>query len=212
MTLNRRVSGRSTLCVIVDRETLGPRSLVRVARAAARAGADMVQYRDKVSTVAQMIRTARAIGRAIARYRSSFIVNDRLEVAVAAGADGLHVGQGDLDCRTARRILGPGKIVGVSVRTEAEARCALSDGADYVGVGPVFRTPIKGSEPALGIGICSRLVALGIPAMAIGGITEERAETLVTAGCRRIAVIRAVAGASDPYAAAERFRRILERR
>lgn len=209
MTSKKRPSGRSNLCVIVDRGFLDERTIARVARQAARGGADMIQYRDKSSPTPSLVRTAKRIRAAVKPYGSVFIVNDRPDVARAARADGVHVGRGDADCAVARALVGSDRIVGVSVSSAADARQARRDGADYVGAGPVFRTPVKKGKKPLGAAFLANIGSLGIPVMAIGGITRDNIDRLTRRGFVSVAVIRAVARARDPYRATKELKALL---
>jgi len=199
----------SRLCVIVDRGFLKPKEILKVAREAIRGGADVIQIRDKKSPVSEIVKAAMAVKRMAGPRGVPVIVNDRIEAAVAADADGLHIGQGDLDIKSARRILGKGKVIGVSVGTFEEARRAKSEGADYLGVGPIFKTPVKGEKKPKGLGLVEAVKRLDIPFFAIGGIDFKNARKLAKRGFRDIAVIRAVCRARNPAAAVKRLKEIL---
>lgn len=180
-----------------------------VARKALEAGADMLQLRDKSSAFAVALRRAKALKALAAGYGVPLIMNDRLDVAVAAGCDGLHVGRGDIDISLARRSLKKGAIVGVSAKTVAEARDAKKKSADYLGMGPVFETPIKRGQKPKGTVLLKAVRRLGIPVFAIGGIDRGNAALLARQGFKRIAVIRAVCAAKDPYGATRRLKKVL---
>ncbi len=142
-----------------------------------------------------------------------FIVNDRLDIALAADADGVHVGQSDLPASVVREIMGPGRILGVSVDTVEEAILAEKDGADYLGVGPVFEA--RGTKPDAGLPLGVDRIArirrrCGLPIVAIGGINAENARTVREAGADAAAVISAIVSADDIAQAARRLKRILE--
>lgn len=200
------------LCVITDAGLAGGRDHVAVAAAALAGGADMIQLRDKTGSLRDLLPQARAI-RALCRSRGAiFIVNDRVDLALAADADGAHVGQEDLPAESARRLLGPDRILGVSTHNLAQAEAARRIGADYVGFGPLFPTGTKdtgyaprGPEALRGI---HRAVTL--PILAIGGITLENVSTVIEAGATAPAVISAVVAAPDIAAAAAAFRRKVE--
>ena len=162
----------------------------------------MIQLRDKSSRSCAMIKTAKALKSVCREYKALFIVNDRIDVAAACDADGVHIGQGDLDLNAARQILGYGKAVGVSVTTIRQARRAKSRGADYLGAGPVFTTPIKSGRPARGISLLEKIKPLNIPFLAIGGIDTKNVARLTGRGIHSIAVIRAVCLAHDKARAA----------
>jgi thiamine-phosphate pyrophosphorylase len=140
------------------------------------------------------------------------IVNDRLDVALACGASGVHLGQGDLPVPAVRRILGPGGKIGVSVNTPGEARRAEREGADYVGAGPAFATATKETDlPVLGPeGIAGIRRAVGVPVVAIGGIGAANAAAMARAGADGIAVVSAILGAPDARQAAAELRKAFQ--
>ncbi|MBI4276942.1 MAG: thiamine phosphate synthase [Armatimonadetes bacterium] len=197
--------------VITDRR-VGGRSHEEVAEGAVEGGATALQFREKAMTTRQLIEAAGRL-RAIARRRGVlFIVNDRVDVALAVDADGVHVGEDDMPVALARRLMGPEKIVGVSASSPEEALAAVRDGASYLGVGSVYATATK---PEAGAPIGSaRLAAVrravSVPVVAIGGITIENAAEAIRAGADGVAVISAVAGAPDPVAAARRLREVVD--
>jgi len=184
---------------------------LKVARKALRGGADVIQIRDKKSPVAEVVKAAKAIKRIAGPRGVPVIVNDRLEAAVAADADGLHTGQGDLDIRLAREILGRDKIIGVSVTSAYEARKAKAAGADYLGAGPIFKTPIKSGKKPKGLGLLEAVKRMDIPFFAIGGIDFKNARKLAKKGFKSIAVIRAVCQARNPAAAVRKLKEILDK-
>lgn len=165
------------------------------------AGVDIVQLRDKNTEGRELLRWAEVFRSATERHRALFIVNDRPDVALAAGADGVHLGQNDLPVEVARRILGPDAIIGLSTHRPEELDAASAD-ADYVTAGPVYATPTKPGRPAAGLEHV-RYAAQHErrPWFAIGGINEANVSEVVAAGATRIAVVRAVTDAADPTAA-----------
>jgi thiamine-phosphate pyrophosphorylase len=193
------------LCVITD-PVLG-RALghVELASRALEGGAPMIQLRDKSAGLRDLLPQARQIGELCRRHGARFMVNDRLDLALAAEADGVHLGQDDLPAGPARAVLGPSKILGVSAHTLAQALQAVQDGADYVGVGPIFATSTKstGREP-LGCGAVARWrTRLSVPMVAIGGVTLENVREVIGSGAAGVAVISAVAQAHDVARAVE---------
>ena len=172
-------------------------------------GADIIQLRDKKSVTNRLVKTARVLKQMAARHNALLIVNDRVDVAAAIGADGVHIGQGDISVRTARSILGSSAIIGASADNVKDALAAKSDGADYIGVGPIFRTPIKINRKAKGIRVLKSLKRVGIPLFAIGGIDLKNVRMLTADGFKRIAVIRAVTGSRDPISAARDLKKAL---
>lgn len=191
------------LYLVTDRGMAGARSLATIVAEAVAGGASVVQYREKTGAPRSMIEGARAL-RAILPSHVPLIVNDRLDVALACGADGVHVGQDDIPCIEVRRIGGPDLIVGVSVSTVEEAARAEREGADYLGISPVFATPTKTDTPAAtGLdGLRLIRAAVRLPLVAIGGIHAGNAEQVMRAGADGVAVVSAIMAAADPRAAA----------
>lgn len=189
--------------VITDPVLLGGRDPVAVARAAVRGGATMVQVRDKNAAPRELLALARSL---VAALPVPVLVNDRVDVALAAGAAGAHLGQDDVPLATLRRHVPPGFVLGTSVGTPAEAARAREWPADYWSIGPCFATATKADAgPALGpagFAALARLAPAGVPVIGIGGITADSAPLILGAGAAGVAVIAAVLGAPDPEAAA----------
>jgi thiamine-phosphate pyrophosphorylase len=165
------------------------------------AGVDVVQLRDKDAEAGELLRTAEMFRRAADRHDALFIVNDRPDVAFASGADGVHLGQGDLPAEVARRIVGPEAIVGLSCHS-AEDHANAPPEADYLTAGPVFATPTKPGRPGVGLELVRHAAAnVDRPWFAIGGIDASNLNDVVAAGAVRIAVVRAVTEAADPASA-----------
>ncbi|MFY1831979.1 thiamine phosphate synthase [Myxococcus fulvus] len=168
------------------------------------AGVRAIQFREKDMPLARQLERARRFREQCREVGALFIVNDRLDLALAVEADGAHVGQEDLPADVARRLLGPDRILGVSCATEEEARIAIASGADYLGTGPLYSTSSKSDagEP-LGVGAVERICrGISVPVVGIGGIGPGRADPVIRAGARGVAVISAVEDAPDPEAAA----------
>jgi thiamine-phosphate pyrophosphorylase len=164
-------------------------------------GADVVQLRNKQASPADLFEAAVRVRDHARAHAAIFIVNDHLELAIDAGADGVHLGQEDLGVAEARQRWGG--IVGRSTHSLEQALTAQADGADYLGVGPVFATPTKPGRPAVGVGLVALVApALEVPWFAIGGLDGGNIDAVLTAGARRVAVVRAVCAAVDPAAAA----------
>jgi thiamine-phosphate pyrophosphorylase len=203
---------RWRLYVITDERVSRGRSHLQVAEAAILGGADVLQLRDKESSSGRLFQVALQLRKLTREAKVPLIVNDRLDIALAADADGVHVGQADLPASVARGILGPGRILGVSAETVAEAVAAEEDGADYLGVGPVFEA--RGTKPDAGLPMGLDLIAeirrhCRLPIVAIGGINAENARKVRDAGADAVAVISAVASADDIAQAARRLKRLL---
>jgi len=205
------------LNAIVDPERAGGRDIAELARLCAEGGATLVQLRDKMSETRAMIDRARAIKRAIAPLGVPLVVNDRVDVALAAGADGVHVGPDDMAVEDARRLLGPGAIIGLSIKSTAEAEAAPIDLIDYVGSGGVYVTLSKqqknapiGPEGLARIAAVLRRRAPKLPLAGIAGIDAGNAAEVIAAGAEGIAVISALSLAPDPRAAARTLRQIVD--
>jgi thiamine-phosphate pyrophosphorylase len=203
---DRLASARLYLCTDA-RQAHG--DLARFLDAVLAAGVDIVQLRQKGLEAADELRLLEVFRAACDKHGKLLAVNDRADVAFAAGADVLHVGQGDLPPAVARQILGTGSVIGRSTHSEAEAAEAASDAAiDYFCAGPVWPTPTKPGRPAPGLGMVSYAAGLAAtkPWFAIGGIDEQRLPEVLAAGAHRIVVVRAITGAEDPTAAAQRLK------
>lgn len=175
-------------------------SHMEITRLAIAGGADTIQYRQKSGSTREMIEIARNMKRLCSEAGVTFIVNDRLDVAIAAEADGVHLGQDDFPIPMARGLLGEGRIIGGSAATLDEARKCLSEGAGYVGFGPVYPTSSKDDAgPVSGIDILKQVVeVIPLPIIAIGGVSAENIPDVMRAGAHGIAVISAVCCQDDP--------------
>jgi len=204
--------GRWRLYAITDERIARGRSHLQVAEAVLRGGADVLQLRDKEAGGGKLYRVALQLRKLTREAKIPLIVNDRLDIALAVDADGVHVGPEDLPASVARKILGPGKILGVSTETVEEALLAEKEGADYLGVGPVFEARGTKGDAGEPVGLeriaqirrCCRL-----PIVAIGGINAENAREVREAGADAAAVISAIVAADDVEQAARRLKRIL---
>ncbi|WP_369135387.1 thiamine phosphate synthase [Modestobacter sp. I12A-02662] len=188
----------------------GPAALAAV-EAAVAAGAPVVQVRAKGSTDRELYAFARAVVEVCAAAGATCLVNDRVDVALAAGADGTHLGADDLPLAAARRVAGPGHLLGGTARDPARARLLVAEGADYLGVGPAWPTSTKTGLPdALGpAGVRAVATAVDVPVIAIGGVTVARVADLLAAGAAGVAVVGAVSAAPDPRAATRELLRAL---
>jgi thiamine-phosphate pyrophosphorylase len=174
--------------------------MVETARLAVLGGATMVQLRDKQATTAEMIATGLQLKAALSGAGVSLIVNDDVEAALAIGADGIHVGQEDMNATEVRKRVGDRLILGLSVETEDLARRVDPAVVDYVGVGPVFATGTKPDhKQPIGFEGLARIVAASpIPAVAIGGVKVQHVEEIFRAGAKGLAVVSAICGSPDP--------------
>ncbi|HVT67013.1 MAG TPA: thiamine phosphate synthase [Trebonia sp.] len=171
-------------------------------------GVDIVQLREKGLEAGEELALLEVFAAACARHGALLAVNDRADIALAAGADVLHLGQDDLPVPVARRILGPGPVIGRSSHDPSQASAAAAEeGVDYFCAGPLWETPTKAGRPGTGLGLLSAVGALGTsrPWFAIGGISFDRLDAVLEAGARRVVVVRALTQADDPGAAAAAF-------
>ena len=187
-------------------------SHLELAELAIAGGADTIQFREKSGETRQMIDVAKQMQGLCKKAGVTFIINDRVDIAIASHADGVHLGQNDFPIPLARKLLGQETIIGGSAGTLEEARTCLLEGADYIGFGPVYPTLSKeDAGPAGGLGLLKKVVhEISLPIIAIGGITRDNAPMVIQAGVHGIAVISAVCCQKDPMEAAECLRRLLE--
>ncbi|TMB41776.1 MAG: thiamine phosphate synthase [Chloroflexi bacterium] len=204
----RRRLGAARLYVITpDAE---PDHVVRLVEAVVRGGADAIQLRQKTLPRGELLTLARRL-RQVAENQL-FIVNDHVDIAMLSEADGVHLGPDDLPIASARRVAGDRLLIGASASSVEAARTAIRDGADYLGSGPAFATPIKTEKQVIGPeGVANVATAAGrkVPVFAIGGIDESNIAQLREAGLHRVCVMRAVADAADPEQATRRLRGML---
>lgn len=195
------------LCLVTDRSLANGRSLAGIVAAAVKGGVTMVQLRDKTASTRAFIEDARALKALLAPPRVPLLVNDRIDVALAAGADGAHVGQADMPVALVRKLLGPKAIVGLSITQSAEARAEDIEFADYLGVGPIFPQLTKpDAAPTLGLeGLAEIRRITSKPMVAIGGVTAANVRAVRSAGADGGAIVSAIMGAQDPTAAAAAF-------
>lgn len=184
----------------------------RCTEAAVRAGVKMLQLRMKRAPREEILAVARRI-RALTRGTATrFIVNDDPDIAVACGADGVHLGQDDLPLPEARRRYPSLRLFGLSTHNLDQARAAIPLQPDYIGVGPVYATPTKAvPDPTLGVKAAAEMIrAVPFPAVAIGGLDFKTLPSILRAGARNFAVVRAVCASDDPYTAIRRIRALAE--
>ena len=183
----------------------GGRPLADVLPAALRGGVDIFQLRAKAAADDEILAAARVAAAACAAAGALFILNDRPDLVAAAGADGVHVGQDDVPVARARELVGPDTLIGLSTHSPAQIDAAA--GVDYIGVGPVHATPTKPGRPAVGLELVAYAAAHArLPWLAIGGVAPDTIAPALAAGARRVAVVRAIAQAADPEAAARALR------
>lgn len=203
---NERLS-RVRLYVLISQDFTAGRDWFDCARAALEGGADAIQLREKTMEAGELLRRARRLVPLCREFDALCIINDRPDVAVLSDADGVHVGQGDLPAREARKIVGPDRIVGVSTHRIDQARQAVIDGADYLGVGPVFPSATKPREFVSGLDYAREVAEeIRLPAVAIAGVTLDNIADVQATGVRAVAVTGAVIGAADVREAARAFK------
>ena len=187
------------LCLVADAEAAGTRDLVAIVQEACDAGATLIQLRGKYCKTRDFLDLAFRTSEILKPGGIPLLINDRVDVALACGADGVHLGQQDMPLVNARELMGKDRLIGISVNTLREAHAAEQEGADYIGVGPVYFTSSKDRLPEiLGLeGLRSIREKVEIPILAIGGITAENAKAVIAAGADGVAVISAIMGADD---------------
>lgn len=200
------------LYLVTDRRLCGPRSLEEVVLMAVRGGAACVQLREKSLSTLAFVQEAQRIKAILAPFGAALIINDRIDVALAVGADGIHIGQSDMPAHMARELMGPRALVGLSVETWEDVERARTMDVDYLGVSPVFDTPTKtDTKEHWGLeGIRRIRAATRLPLVAIGGLHAANAEDAVRAGADSIAVVSAICSAPDPFLASQELHLIIE--
>lgn len=169
-------------------------------------GVDILQLREKTKSAKKILELGKKVKQLCLQYNTTFIINDRLDIAAILEADGIHLGQDDLDVKSAREILGENVIVGISTHAPEQALKAVEDGADYIGVGPVFATPTKQGRIPVGLEYVKWVSEnINIPAFAIGGIDLDNVNDIINSGLNKVAVVRAIINATSPQSEAEKF-------
>lgn len=200
------------LYLVTDRSQMGSTDefLDRVAQAL-QGGVQIIQLREKTANAKEIVELGKKVRELCSIYDALFIINDRVDIAHIVGADGVHLGQDDLDIDSARHLLGKDAIVGISTHCPEQAIKAVESGADYIGVGPVFETPTKPGRKSVGLEYVEWASKnVNIPWYAIGGINTENADEVIKAGATKLAVVRAIINADNPQTASETFISIVE--
>jgi len=200
-----------SLYLVADQEFCRQPGIEAVVARAIDGGVSMVQLRGSRADLRQLLADALALRKIAAARGIPFVVNDHVDIALAADADGVHVGQADMPVTVARRLLGKDKIIGLSVTREVELADPSLGLADYIGLGPVFPTRTKSdAAPALGLDRFQAIrTRIALPVVAIGGITRENAGDVMAAGADGIAVVSAICSAADPRDAAAALKRVV---
>ena len=204
---NSNMKNIGVLHVITDTKFQSRFTHPQLTELAIKGGADTIQFRQKNGTTRELVKTAAQMQRICAKHEVPLIVNDRADIALAVNAWGTHFGQDDMPVAIGRRILSAQKIIGASARTEEKILQAISEGADYIGYGPIYQTSSKpDAEKPKGLQRLSRMCEIArCPVIAIGGITQQTAASVIRAGAHGIAVISAVCASSDPLSATQKI-------
>ncbi|UCF95549.1 MAG: thiamine phosphate synthase [Desulfobacterales bacterium] len=199
--------------LVTDRDLSRGRTTLEIVQAAARGGATCVQLREKKCSTREFIEQAISVKDFLHAQGIALIINDRVDVAQAVNADGVHLGQTDMPLATAQAILRDSMIIGISAESLADAVQAEKGGADYIGVSPIFDTPTKtDTAPPLGLeGLREIRRAVRIPLVGIGGLNQKNAADVIRNGADGVAVVSAIVAADDPEAAARELRQIVLR-
>lgn len=198
-----------SIYLVTDDGCLQGRGLLDCVREALEGGVTLVQYRAKTASSAEMYAEALQLKALCDSFNVPLIINDRLDIAMAVGAAGVHLGQDDLPCAAARRILGEEYLIGVSAHNPAEARAALQSGADYLGCGAVFGTATKADVKKLGTdGLAAICKAKGLPVVGIGGVTADNYREVRAAGADGAAIVSGILAQPDIRATVEAIAKV----
>lgn len=202
MILKKGLLKKPGLYLVTDRDILKAKDLLYILSRSLDAGLDMVQLRDKEASDRELLEIGKGIKALLKGRQVLFIINDKVDIALALDADGVHLGHEDMPIEIARRILGRKKIIGLSANSLKEAKDIAKKDADYIAIGPIFHTPVKPSCKAIGLDVLRQTVKqIDTPLIAIGGINETNIEDVAATGVKRVAVVRAILCADDPYLA-----------
>jgi thiamine-phosphate pyrophosphorylase len=201
------------LYLVTDRDLSRGRSLEEIVSAAVRGGVTMVQLREKECSSRQFVESARRLKEKLDPFDIPLLINDRADIALAAGCDGVHIGQSDLPYQDARQLMGPDAIIGLSVENEEQAREAEGLDADYLGLSPIYATPTKTDiDTQLGLEGVRRIRKISRHVLvAIGGLNESNTPDVIRSGADGVAVVSAICSADDPEEAARRIREAVQR-
>ena len=201
-----------SLYLVIDRDLSRGRATLKVVKAGVTGGVTCVQLREKNCSTRKFIKEALSVKQYLKKHNIPLIINDRVDVAQAIGADGVHLGQTDMPLTMAKDILKGSMIIGISVESLEDAIRAEKDGADYIGISPIFATPTKtDTSPPLGLeGLKEISRAVSLPKVAIGGLNKENAGEVILNGANGIAVVSAIVSADDPRKAAKELSYIVK--
>lgn len=200
-----------SLYLVTDTDMCKRENLLDVTEKAIKGGVTMVQLREKDISSREFYTEAIEMKKLCQRYSVPLIINDRMDIALAADADGLHIGQSDIPIDAARKVMGENKIIGVSAGNVTEAKTAVSGRADYLGVGAVFHTDTKKDAVDVGLNMLRKVrESVDIPLLAIGGINHSNIDLLKNSGIDGVAVVSCIMASDDPYAAAVKLSKKVE--
>lgn len=210
---NKLILGNKKLYLVTNSDKFeNDDAFLDAVASALKGGVDILQLREKTMPANRIIELGKKIKLLCAEYGATFIVNDRVDIAYVLEADGVHLGQDDMDVESARKILGNNAIIGVSTHAPEQAQKAVADEADYIGMGPVFTTPTKPGRKSVGLEYVEWVSNnIDIPAFAIGGIDLDNVNEVIEHGAKRIAVVRAIINAENPEYAAKQFYSIINK-
>lgn len=198
--------------LVTDRDLLKGRKLTEVIEEAILGGTSIVQLREKCASSLEFYEIAKEVKKVTNKYNVPLIINDRIDIALAIDASGVHLGQSDIPCSIARKILPKGKIIGVSAHNLKEAEKALKDGADYLGCGAIFNTSTKKDVTTLSYeGLKKITDNIDIPVVAIGGINENNIITLKGSGINGVAVVSSIIGKENVKGASEKLKELVKK-
>lgn len=199
-----------SLYLVTDRALVGTKDFYDSLEAALQGGVTMLQLREKAVSTLEFYQIALRVKEIARKYKVPFLINDRLDIALAVDADGLHIGQEDMPLLVARNILGPDKLIGVSTFTAQESLLAAKEGADYLGVGAIFPTGSKSDAQAVSLRELAEIKkAVTIPVVAIGGINEQNVQEAMTAGIDGVSVISAILAQAEVTKAAKKLQELI---
>ena len=201
-----------SLYLVTDRSLLRGKDLLWTVEQAVLGGVSIVQLREKDTSSKEFYQLALSLKKILDRYKIPLIINDRLDIALAVDASGVHLGQSDLPCSTARQLLGKDKIIGLSIENSAQCQELQASSIDYIGYSPVFATTTKDDTASpLGLqGVAQIATQVDLPGVAIGGIDAHNAGDVIKAGAKGIAVVSAIIASDDPQTAARELRQRVE--
>jgi len=210
MKSKKRLLRESRLYLILDKKALGRKPLPAVLNNLKNSGIDVIQLRDKASRKIEVLKAAFSLKKLLSGAKTLFIINDHADIAAICAADGVHLGQCDIPIRTARRMLGKNKIIGISCHSLKQALAAQRNGADYIGIGPIFSTPTKPEYKPIGLKELAKLRGrIRIPYFAIGDINKSNLKSLLAAGADRAAFCRAILKAKNPEYETKGLRKLI---